>query len=48
MKKFLFNVPMGRLCEADDIGNACLYLSSDMGKFVTAVSLDVDGGRSVG
>ncbi|KAH6972014.1 oxidoreductase [Ilyonectria sp. MPI-CAGE-AT-0026] len=48
MKKFLFNVPMGRLCEAEDVGNACLYLSCPLGKFVTGVSLDVDGGRSVG
>ncbi|UPK97422.1 hypothetical protein LCI18_008357 [Fusarium solani-melongenae] len=48
MKKFLFNVPLGRLCDAEDIGNACLYMSGPLGKFVTGVSLEVDGGRSVG
>lgn len=48
MTKFLHNVPLGRLCEADDVANACLYLSSDLGKFINGVSLNVDGGRSVG
>ncbi|OBT42137.1 hypothetical protein VE00_08307 [Pseudogymnoascus sp. WSF 3629] len=48
MRKFLFNVPLGKLCEVEDIANACLYLSSSLGKFVTGVSLDVDGGRAVG
>lgn len=48
MKKFLFNVPLGKLCEAEDVANACLYLSSHLGQFVSGVSLDVDGGRAVG
>ncbi|KAH7124858.1 oxidoreductase [Dactylonectria estremocensis] len=48
MKKFLGNVPLGRLCDASDVGNACLYLSSPLGSFITGVSLEVDGGRAVG
>lgn len=48
MKKFLHNVPLGRLAAADDVANSCLYLSGPMGKFISGVTLNVDGGRSVG
>lgn len=48
IKKFLGNVPLGRLTDPDDIANVCLYLGSDEGKFVTGVNLEVDGGRAVG
>lgn len=48
VKKFLFNVPLGRLTDPDDIANMCLYLGSDEGKFVTGVNLEIDGGRAVG
>ncbi|KAF2114270.1 oxidoreductase [Lophiotrema nucula] len=45
--KFVSNVPLGRLCEADDVANACLFLASDEAKFVTGINLEVDGGRAV-
>lgn len=48
VKKFLFNVPLGRLTDPNDVANMCLYLSSDEGKFVTGVNLEIDGGRAVG
>ena len=48
VKKFLFNVPLGRLTDPKDVANLCAYLSSDEGKFVTGVNLEVDGGRAVG
>jgi len=48
MKKFLFNVPLGRLTDPNDVANICAFLSSDEGKFVTGVNLEVDGGRAVG
>ena len=48
MKKFLFNVPLGRLTDPNDIANMCCYLGSDEGKFVTGVNLEIDGGRAVG
>lgn len=48
MKKFLFNVPLGRLTDPDDIANVCAFLASDEGRFVTGVNLEVDGGRAVG
>ncbi|KAJ5737670.1 Oxoglutarate/iron-dependent dioxygenase [Penicillium malachiteum] len=36
--KFIGNVPLGRLTEADDIANMCLYLASDEGRFINAES----------
>jgi NAD(P)-dependent dehydrogenase (short-subunit alcohol dehydrogenase family) len=40
-------VPLGRLTEVEDVANAVLFLSSDEGKFLTGVNLDVDGGRTI-
>jgi len=48
MKKFLFNVPLGRLTDPEDIANVTAFLASDEGRFVTGVNLEVDGGRAVG
>ncbi|KAL2414853.1 4-formylbenzenesulfonate dehydrogenase TsaC1/TsaC2 [Exophiala dermatitidis] len=48
MKKFLFNVPLGRLTDPADVANICSFLASDEGKFITGINLEVDGGRSVG
>jgi len=48
VKKFLFNVPLGRLTDPNDVANMCLYLGSDEGRFVTGVNLEIDGGRAVG
>jgi NAD(P)-dependent dehydrogenase (short-subunit alcohol dehydrogenase family) len=31
-----------------DVANMALFLSSDEGKFITGVNLEVDGGRAVG
>jgi len=47
MKKFLFNVPLGRLTQPEDVGNYCLFLASDEAKFITGTCLEVDGGRGV-
>ena len=48
VKNFLGNVPLGRLTDPSDVANMCAYLSSDEGKFITGVNLEVDGGRAVG
>jgi len=48
MKKFLFNVPLGRLTDPKDVANVAAFLASEEGKFVTGVNLEVDGGRAVG
>jgi len=42
--KLLTAVPMGRLCKAEDVANAALWLASDESTFVTGVALPVDGG----
>jgi len=40
--------PLGRIAAADEIGNAALFLASDLASFVTGVALEVDGGVSLG
>ncbi|PDT01633.1 SDR family oxidoreductase [Rhizobium chutanense] len=45
--KFLASIPLGRLCEPEDMANAALYLASDEASFITGVILEVDGGRTI-
>ncbi len=40
------SVPIGRLGTPEDVGNACLFLASPLGSFVTGTILPVDGGWS--
>lgn len=47
-KKILGHTPMGRYGSVDDIAWAALYLASDASRFVTGVSIPVDGGCSIG
>lgn len=37
-------VPMGRMADPSDIGDACLYLASPLAKYVTGANLQVHGG----
>ncbi|KAF2490949.1 oxidoreductase ucpA [Lophium mytilinum] len=46
-QKFIFNVPMGRIGEVEDVASACLFMASDEAKFITGVNLEVDGGRCI-
>jgi 3-oxoacyl-[acyl-carrier protein] reductase len=45
--KFISTIPLGRLSEAGDVANACLWLAEDASSFITGVLLPVDGGRTV-
>lgn len=40
--------PLGRLGEPDDVAQAVLFLASDEAKWITGISLVVDGGFSAG
>jgi len=39
--------PLGRLGQPEDIGNAILFLASDLASWITGVNLLVDGGNSL-
>jgi len=41
------DVPLRRLTDPDDVANAILYLASNDAAFITGVSLDIDGGKSI-
>jgi NAD(P)-dependent dehydrogenase (short-subunit alcohol dehydrogenase family) len=46
--KILNRIPVKTFGEPDDIGYACVYLSSEAGKYVNGVLLPVDGGAAIG
>ncbi|MEL7450767.1 MAG: SDR family oxidoreductase, partial [Pseudomonadota bacterium] len=43
-EKYLATIPLGHFGETIDIANAMLFLTSDMGKWITGQNLFVDGG----
>jgi 3-oxoacyl-[acyl-carrier protein] reductase len=45
--RFVSTIPWGRMSEAKDVANACLFLASDEAEFLTGVVLEVDGGRTI-
>jgi len=44
-EKFLGSIPLGRLCEPEDVADAAVYLAT--ADFITGVALPVDGGRTI-
>lgn len=38
------DIPFGRLCTPEEIADTCLYLASDMSKYVTGQIIGIDGG----
>ena len=44
MKSFAGRIPLGRLGEPADIAGAAIFLASDLARYVTGVTLPVDGG----
>lgn len=44
VKRWMSSVPLGRLGTADDVGDACVFLCSEMAAFITGADLVVDGG----
>ena len=45
-KKIIDNTPMGRYGDVDELAGTVLYLLSDISKFVTGITIPVDGGYS--
>lgn len=45
--KYKAGIPLGRFATAEDIANACLFLASDMGAYVTGQTLSVCGGLNI-
>ncbi len=41
-------IPLGRGATREDVGNALMYLASDLSAYVTGATLTVDGGNSIG
>lgn len=46
-KRVIDSIPMGRRATPEDVADAFAFLASDEAKFLTGVSLDVDGGRAI-
>ena len=44
VQRWLSSAPLGRLGTAGEVGDACVFLCSDMARFVTGADLLVDGG----
>ncbi|MEM5436008.1 SDR family NAD(P)-dependent oxidoreductase [Paraburkholderia diazotrophica] len=40
-------IPLGRLGDANDIANACLFLTSGLSTYLTGITLDVNGGMLI-
>jgi NAD(P)-dependent dehydrogenase (short-subunit alcohol dehydrogenase family) len=43
----LKGIPLNRLGDAADVGNACLFLASDLSTYLTGITLDVNGGMLI-
>jgi NAD(P)-dependent dehydrogenase (short-subunit alcohol dehydrogenase family) len=47
VKRWMDKVPLGRIGEAEDVGDAVVFLASPASRFITGVNLVVDGGVSI-
>ena len=45
--KYKAGIPLGRFATAEDIANACLFLGSDLGAYVTGQTISVCGGLNM-
>ncbi len=46
-QKYLSQVPLGRSCEVDDIGNAMVFLASSQASYMTGQAINVTGGQEM-
>ncbi|MEO8668027.1 MAG: SDR family oxidoreductase [Bauldia sp.] len=47
VKRWMDKVPLGRMGDVEDVGDAVLFLASPASRFITGANLVVDGGVSV-
>jgi 3-oxoacyl-[acyl-carrier protein] reductase len=45
-QEFTSQIPLGRICEPEDVGNLVAFLASDRGAFVNGTVVTLDGGMS--
>lgn len=45
--EILKGIPLNRLGVAADVGNACVFLASDLASYLTGITLDVNGGMLI-
>lgn len=45
--RFISTIPLGRMCDPDDVAQAAVFLASPQARFLTGVEMPVDGGRSI-
>ena len=45
MKKWLEDIPLGRLGEPDDVTGLVMFLCSDAARYITGQAINVDGGK---
>lgn len=48
IKDIYANMPFGRVCQPEDVGNLCAFLCSQEGGYVSGHVMFIDGGESVG
>lgn len=45
--KYLSMIPLGRFATGEDIANTCLFLSSDLGNYITGQAISACGGMNI-
>jgi len=44
LERIVAMTPLGRICQPEDVAEAVLFLAGDQSRFISGVTLNVDGG----